>query len=88
MKFYSELTRQLYDSEEKLLKAEEVVKEEENKKQKLKLEKENRKSEVDKAYEKFVELRTKYVQDYGIYVFKNEEDIQTTLLSMLPTFLR
>ena len=70
-----ELEQQYLESEkttkmllEKFLQAKKE--EEEKKKAKLEAEKQKRYDEVVDAYEKFAELKSKFVDDYGSFMFK------------------
>ena len=78
MKFYSELTKQLYDSEKALMKAEAELKEtEEKKRTEEKIKKEaraKRAKEVDEALKAANEAQTKaisllkdFIRDYGYF---------------------
>jgi septal ring factor EnvC (AmiA/AmiB activator) len=76
MKFYSEITKQLYDSEEQLKNGERSVAEEKAKKEALKREQENRKKEIidlfinrDEINKQIKELAEKYCKDYGVLEF-------------------
>lgn len=69
MKYYSEETKKLYDSEEDLFKAEEEKKAEKEEYRKKLAEQVKRKQEVDAAYESYRTLRDAYVKDYGKYTY-------------------
>ena len=74
MKFYSEVTKQLYDNEKDLIKAEEKIAAEEQAKKAKDAEKGKRAKEVEAAYKasveaqnKFNELKNKFIEDYGSF---------------------
>ena len=67
MKYYSEKTKKLYDSEEELNKAEVALSEKELETKKLRDERAKRAKEVDDAYNKYVELLKAFVKDYHYY---------------------
>lgn len=78
--------RDIKELEKQCLEAEKIFKtlqeqlaqamkeEEEAKKAKLAAEKQKRYDAVVSAYEKFEELRTKYVDDYGSFTFKTNDE--------------
>ena len=63
------LARCILDCEEK-----KKIEEEKAKKAKLDAEKELRKKEVDDALQNYKKLLTSYMNDYGIYSFKSDDD--------------
>ena len=73
MKYYSEITKNVYDSEEECLEAEAKVKEKEDEAKKKEAEKKQREEEVEKAFEEALaaydraeELLAKFNEDYNI----------------------
>lgn len=58
-----------FDNEDDAIKYEKKLEAKKREQQKLEEEKSKRRKEVDDAYEKFVELEKKYVEDYGRYEF-------------------
>ena len=73
MKYYSEETKKMYDSEEDLFKAEEALKAEKEEYRKKLAEQVKRKSEVDNAYENYKALRDAYIKDYGKYTYTSTD---------------
>lgn len=67
MKYYSEKTDKLYDSEEALVAAENKLLEEQKRKQALKDERAARAKEVEDAIEHANQLMSKFVEDYGSF---------------------
>ena len=67
MKYYSEVTKQLYDSEDSLKEAEQTALDEQNKQKQLKEERQKRAKEVEEAFSKAYELRAKFIEDYGSF---------------------
>lgn len=67
MKYYSEKTKKLYDSEEELNKAEIALNDRLLEEQKKKETRAKRAQEVDDAYNKYVKLLKGFVKDYGYY---------------------
>ena len=63
------LARCILDCEEK-----KKIEEEKAKKAKLDAEKETRKKEVDDALQNYKKLLSAYMNDYGIYSFKSDDD--------------
>lgn len=60
--------------------------EEEAKKAKLAAEKQKRYDAIVSAYERFEELRTKYVDDYGSFTFKTKKENYDWLFQSLGLF--
>lgn len=73
MKYYSEETKKMYDSEEDLFKAEEALKAEKEERKKKLAEQVRRKTEVDNAYENYRKLRDAYIKDYEYYVYAGKD---------------
>lgn len=82
MKYYSEVTKQMYDTEQDLLAAEQKIKEAEEKvaekKRRLKEEKAARTKEMNQAFDDLAaarkrvnDLLLKYTQDYGYFSSDN-----------------
>ena len=67
MKYYSEQTKKLYESQEDLEKAEKEFEEKKAAELKKKEAREARAKEVADAYNKYVELFNAFVKDYGDY---------------------
>lgn len=67
MKYYSELTKTLYNTPEDLKKAEDTIKERQQKELQLKADRAKRAKEVTDAYEKYCELKDKFIADYGSF---------------------
>jgi predicted nucleic acid-binding Zn-ribbon protein len=79
-KQYLETEMHLEDIREQLNKAKK--KEEEMKQEKLRVEKEARKKELDEAFEKWDKLRKEFIRDYGCYSTSASEsfkDIDSTI---------
>ena len=72
MKYYSEETKKMYDSEEDLFKAEEELRAKKEECKKKLAEKATRKAEVDAAYDNYRTLLNAYVKDYGNYLYTNK----------------
>lgn len=73
MKYYSEETKKMYDSEEDLFKAEEALKAEKEERKKKLAEQVRRKTEVDNAYENYKALRDAYIKNYGKYTYTSTD---------------
>lgn len=67
MKFYSEKTRKLYDTEKDLQVAEQAIVDEQKKKDQLKAERAERAKEVEEAISNAQKLLDQFVKDYGSY---------------------
>ena len=67
MKFYSEVTKKLYDTPELAKEAEDAVQAAEEKASKLKEMRAARAKEVTDAYDHFVALREAFLKDYGSF---------------------
>lgn len=74
MKYFSEITNSVYDTEQELIEAEELVAKEEEKKEIAKKERADRAKEIDEAIKvaaeaqkKVDELIDEFVRDYGSY---------------------
>lgn len=67
MKFYSEVTKKLYDTPELVKEAEDKAKAEEERASKLKETRAERAKEVTDAYDRFVSLREAFLKDYGSF---------------------
>lgn len=67
MKFYSEVTKKLYDTPELVKEAEDKVKAAEERASKLKEMRAERAKEVTDAYDHFVSLREAFLKDYGSF---------------------
>lgn len=72
MKFYSELTKEFYDTQEDCLEAEVVYEEKQQAQEKLKKEKECRKREVQEAFNVYLNLKNKYIKDYKELILYQE----------------
>lgn len=83
MKYYSEETKKMYDSEEDLFKAEEALKAEKEERKKKLAEQVKRGSEVDAAYDNYRALRDAYVKDYGAYIYASKDSGKDTEGSFL-----
>ena len=74
MKYYSDKTKKIYDTEEALVEAEKVEAKKQEKVEALKLERTNRAKEIESAYKdavtaynKYNELVNKFIDDYGSF---------------------
>lgn len=67
MKYYSEVVKKNFDSEQECLDAEKKYEEEHAHELALKEERAARAKEVQEAYKKYLELRAKFVEDYKSY---------------------
>lgn len=67
MKYYSELVKKNFDSEQECLDAEKQYEEEHAKELALKEERAKRAQEVQEAYKHYLELRAKFIEDYKSY---------------------
>lgn len=94
-RFYSNLTKKLYNSKEEAEKAEDVVKKQTAVEQKKKEERSNRAKEVEEAYKKvledrkhYVDLKNKFIQDYGSFhmTYTDKEAEPTTLFDLFRYF--
>lgn len=85
MKYYSELTKRFYDSEEACINDEHKMREEieaaENEKRKTAETRRQRAAEVDKARENYItarkqynEVLSKFCEDYGSYFYSSTTD--------------
>lgn len=84
MKFYSELTKKLYDTPELVKEAEKKVKEAEEKAAKLKEMRATRAKEVTDAYDRFIALREAFLKDYSSFhmTYYNNDDKEETPMSL------
>ena len=82
MKFYSELTKKVYDTHEAVEAAEQEIKEREAAKQKLAEKRADRAKEVEDAYKAIItaqkhyqELVNQFIKDYGSFhmTYKDED---------------
>jgi len=64
MKYYSELVKKNFDSEQECLDAEKKYEEDHTKELALKEERAERAKEVQEAYKHYLELRAKFIEDY------------------------
>lgn len=95
MKFYSEYTQKNYNTAEECLAAEKLYKEEQAKakveQEKYSATRKARAAEVDSAYQTlikaekaYMELRTKFIKDYGSYHMSfNNKDLHPVSFSAL-----
>lgn len=67
MKYYSEITKKIYDSEKDLKKAEFEIQKQNEEKEKLRSQRAERAKEVEAAYKKANELLDAFVNDYGSF---------------------
>lgn len=67
MKYYSEVVKKNFDSEQECLDAEKKYEEEHTKEVALKEERAARAKEVSDAYKHYLELRAKFLEDYKSY---------------------
>lgn len=67
MKYYSEKTQKIYNSEKELLAAEEKLNKQELEAEAKRKERSKRAKEVEDAYNKYQELLKKFINDYGSY---------------------
>ena len=67
MKFYSEKTKKIYDTEEALVSAEKELETAEAKKKELLDKRKERAQEVEQAFEKANKLLSEFLNDYGRY---------------------
>lgn len=79
MKYYSEKVKKMFDSVEDLDTAEKEFDEKAQKELALREERKARAVEVEDAYKKYLDLRSKFVKDYGSYhMTLTEKDLPTT----------
>lgn len=64
MKYYSDVTRKLYETQEELLAAEFAENEKKQKEEALKKEKEAREKDIEKKFEDLVDQMKKFYDDY------------------------
>lgn len=85
MKYYSEVTKKIYDKKEDLAKAEEEHQKQLDEQEKLKAERATRAKEVEDAFKKAYELKDAFIKDYGAYhqTFYRVSDPFETLVDML-----
>lgn len=67
MKYYSEKTKRMYDTEKDLVTAEKELEIAEAEKQKMIEKRKERAEEVEAAFEKANELLGKFIEDYGSF---------------------
>lgn len=67
MKFYSEKTKKLYDTEKDLQVAEQAIVDEQKRKDELKAKRAERAKEVEEAINNAQKLLDQFVKDYGSY---------------------
>ncbi len=78
MKYYSEVVKKNFDSEQECLDAEKKYEEEHAQELALKEERATRAKEVQEAYKKYLELRAKFIEDYKSYhMTLTEKDLPT-----------
>lgn len=93
MKYYSELTKKLYDTAKELNDAESLHKETLIEKETQLAEKKKRADEVTKAYEairnaekEFIKLRNEFVKDYGSFHMTYRETGDKPILDLFDAF--
>ena len=67
MKFYSDITKNLYDTQEELTKAEKAEADKKAKAEIAQKERSTRAKEVEAAYKNANELMEKFIKDYGSF---------------------
>lgn len=89
MKFYSEETKKIYDSEDELKKAEKELKAQCELEKRKKEERSIRAKEVEDAFKNYVELRDKFIEDYGNYhmTITSKSPGFNSIFDYLDTFL-
>lgn len=70
MKYYSDETKQVYETEEELVNAEKELAAKREQEQQKSAAREARAKEVVDAYNKYAELMKAFVQDYGCFYTK------------------
>lgn len=85
MKYYSEVTKKIYDEKKDLENAEKAYQDKLNEQEKLKAERATRAKEVEDAFKKAYELKDAFIKDYGAYhqTFYRVSDPFETLVDML-----
>lgn len=90
MRYYSDTLKKLFETEDELKKAEVEFEEKHALELKKKEERATRAKEVEEAYKKYLDLRAKFVKDYGSYHMtitdKDLKDPATTFLFDLFNF--
>lgn len=74
MKFYSEITKKLYDTSKELKEAEAEFREKEEEKERMKSQRAERAKEVEDAYKKANDLLEAFIKDYGSFHKTYTED--------------
>lgn len=69
MRFYSDITQKIYETEDDLITAENKVMEEKAAAEKAKQEREVRLSEINEAYEAYLDLVKSYEKDYNTVLY-------------------
>lgn len=88
MRYYSDTLKKLFETEEELKKAEVEFEEKHALELKQKEERANRAKEVEEAYKKYLDLRSKFVKDYGSYHMTiTENDLKDLSVNSLFDFL-
>ncbi len=88
MRYYSDTLKKLYETEEELKKEEAAFEEKHALELKKKEERANRAKEVEEAYKKYLDLRSKFVKDYGSYHMTiTENDLKDLSVNSLFDFL-
>lgn len=67
MRYYSDKTKKLFNTEEELVKAEKEFDEKHALELKAKEEKTAKAKEVEEAYKKYLDLRSNFIKEYGSY---------------------
>ena len=88
MRYYSDTLKKLFETEEELKKAEVEFEEKHALELKKKEERAHRAKEVEEAYKKYLDLRSKFVKDYGSYHMTiTENDLKDLSVNSLFDFL-
>lgn len=87
MRYYSDTLKKLFETEEELKKAEVEFTEKHALELKKKEERVTRAKEVEEAYKKYLDLRAKFVKDYGSYHMTiTDKDLKNIPISLLDFF--
>lgn len=86
MKFYSELTENLYDSIEQLQEAEEARQKELDAARAKEIEKERLKQDIEEQYAYLKEMITTFNEKYGAITFVPRDEIDLKLSNLFPFF--
>lgn len=88
MKYLSEKTNKVYDSVEELEHAEKAHEAVQKEKQQQREERTQRAKEIEDAYKNYLELKAKFIEDYGSYhMTLTEKDLPSVSIGSLLDLL-